>query len=151
MSSTFLNDEESESDQDEEETLVEEEVTPNGVPKINLPKSLLRCIMGTKLSPPKSNPFGTSKEILKLWKLAWGISSLNSITQRIATTYKVFTRGPWIITDHYLTVRKWHPNFKPYEAEEATTTVWVRFSEFHAEYYSEKATYIIQLSDWGRL
>ncbi|XP_028077874.1 uncharacterized protein LOC114279793 [Camellia sinensis] len=56
---------------------------------------------------------------------------------------KVFTGGPWVIMDHYLTVRCWEPNFKPSEAFETTTAVWVRFLELSIEYYQEKVLYAI--------
>ena len=55
----------------------------------------------------------------------------------------VFTNGPWIIMNHYLTVRKWEPNFKPSEAREVTTAVWLRLPELPIEYYEEKALFQI--------
>lgn len=42
---------------------------------------------------------------------------------------KVFTEGPWIIQNHYLTVRKWEPNFKAFEATKIKTTIWLRLPE----------------------
>lgn len=50
---------------------------------------------------------------------------------------KVFTGGPWVILDHYLTVRKWKADFKPSVAEDISTAVWVRF-KLPIEYYNEK-------------
>ncbi|KAK2969415.1 hypothetical protein RJ640_020358 [Escallonia rubra] len=46
--------------------------------------------------------------------------------------------GPWIILNHYLTVRKWEANFKPSEALETKTAVWLRLPELPIEYYDEK-------------
>ncbi|KAI8028181.1 hypothetical protein LOK49_LG02G03616 [Camellia lanceoleosa] len=43
--------------------------------------------------------------------------------------------GPWVIMDHYLTMRRWEPNFKPSEALETKTPIWVRFPELPIEYY----------------
>ncbi|KAI8026706.1 hypothetical protein LOK49_LG02G03142 [Camellia lanceoleosa] len=51
--------------------------------------------------------------------------------------------GPWVIMDHYLTVRKWTPDFKTSEAFETTTAVWVRFSELPIEYFHEQVLYVI--------
>lgn len=51
----------------------------------------------------------------------------------------VFTGGPWVITNHYLTVLKWEPNFKPSLAEEITMAVCLRFPELPTEYYDAKA------------
>ncbi|CAL5359909.1 unnamed protein product [Camellia sinensis] len=55
----------------------------------------------------------------------------------------VFTGGPWVIMDHYLTVRRWEPNFRPSEAFETTTAVWVRFPKLPIEYYQEKVLFAI--------
>ncbi|XP_028055105.1 uncharacterized protein LOC114259292 [Camellia sinensis] len=56
---------------------------------------------------------------------------------------KVFTGGPWIVIDHYVTIRKWQQDFKPDEAEEDTTAIWVRFPNLPIEYYNEKVLYHI--------
>ncbi|KAI9119259.1 hypothetical protein K1719_009934 [Acacia pycnantha] len=36
------------------------------------------------------------------------------------------TGGPWMLYDHYLTVKPWEANFKPDKAEIDTAAVWVR-------------------------
>ncbi|XP_028059208.1 uncharacterized protein LOC114262941 [Camellia sinensis] len=45
--------------------------------------------------------------------------------------------------DHYLTVRRWEPDFKPYEAGEVATALWVRFPQLPIEYYNEKVLFHI--------
>ncbi|KAL7181683.1 hypothetical protein ACSBR1_040559 [Camellia fascicularis] len=45
--------------------------------------------------------------------------------------------------DHYLTVRKWEPNFKPSEAFETTAAIRVRFPELPIEYYQDKVLFAI--------
>ncbi|KAI8025479.1 Uncharacterized protein LOK49_LG02G03808 [Camellia lanceoleosa] len=55
----------------------------------------------------------------------------------------VYSGGPWVIMDYYLTVRKWEPDFKASEAFETTTTVWVWFPELPIEYFQEKVFYTI--------
>lgn len=45
----------------------------------------------------------------------------------------VFTGGPWVIMNHYLTVRKWEPNFKLSEAMETNSVIWMRLPEFPIE------------------
>ncbi|KAA8520632.1 hypothetical protein F0562_014888 [Nyssa sinensis] len=50
----------------------------------------------------------------------------------------VFTGAPWVIMDHYLTVRRWQPNFQPSAAQVLETAVWVRLPELPIEYYDEK-------------
>ncbi|KAG5225528.1 receptor protein [Salix suchowensis] len=42
---------------------------------------------------------------------------------------------PWMVTDHYLTVRTWHPNFDPVEATIDKVAVWVRLPNLALEYY----------------
>lgn len=45
------------------------------------------------------------------------------------------TNGPWLIYDHYLTVREWRPNFRPEKEEINRVAVWVRLPELPVEYY----------------
>ncbi|XP_028105264.1 uncharacterized protein LOC114304299, partial [Camellia sinensis] len=56
---------------------------------------------------------------------------------------RVYTEGPWIIMDHYLTVRRWEHDFKPSEAGEVATALWVRFPQLPIEYYNEKVLFHI--------
>ncbi|XP_028115903.1 uncharacterized protein LOC114313692 [Camellia sinensis] len=55
----------------------------------------------------------------------------------------VYTGGPWIVLDHYLTVRIWQPNFKPAAAEEVKTALCIRFPQLLIEYYNEKVIFHI--------
>ncbi|KAL7201289.1 hypothetical protein ACSBR1_033069 [Camellia fascicularis] len=45
--------------------------------------------------------------------------------------------------DHYLTVRRWELDFKPSEAGEVATALWVRFPQLPIEYYNEKVLFHI--------
>ncbi|KAI8008512.1 hypothetical protein LOK49_LG07G02816 [Camellia lanceoleosa] len=56
---------------------------------------------------------------------------------------KVFTSSPWVALDHYVIVRRWQQDFKSNEAEEDTTTMWVRFPNLPIEYYNEKVLFHI--------
>lgn len=47
----------------------------------------------------------------------------------------VLTQGPWMIEDHYLTIRKWIPNFIPDEAPIKVLTAWVRIPNLSVEYF----------------
>ena len=51
--------------------------------------------------------------------------------------------GPWIIISHYLTVKKWVPNFKHSQATEVTTAVWLWLPELPIEYYEGQSLYHI--------
>ncbi|XP_061344093.1 uncharacterized protein LOC133290057 [Gastrolobium bilobum] len=44
------------------------------------------------------------------------------------------TVGPWVILDHYLTIRSWEPDFNPFQAVIARITAWVRLPGFPIEY-----------------
>ncbi|XP_028111147.1 uncharacterized protein LOC114309572 [Camellia sinensis] len=103
-----------------------------GFPTISLPKKLL-----AKIRKPWENAL-----IVRLLGKNIGY---NMLCSREDCT-KVFTEGPWVIMDHYLTVRRWEPNFKPSEAFETTTAVWVRFPELPIEYYQEKVLFAIAKS-----
>lgn len=39
----------------------------------------------------------------------------------------VLEEGPWVIFGHYLTVRRWRPDFRPSEAVIDSTAAWIRF------------------------
>lgn len=52
---------------------------------------------------------------------------------------KVYTGGPQIIQDHYLTVRKWHVEFKADMVTAINTAVWLRFPLLPIEFYDEES------------
>ncbi|KAJ7962002.1 Zinc ion binding nucleic acid binding protein [Quillaja saponaria] len=47
----------------------------------------------------------------------------------------VWKGSPWLILDHYLTLRHWEPNFDPFNTKEEKVTVWVRFPGIPIEYH----------------
>lgn len=50
---------------------------------------------------------------------------------------KVYTGGPWIIQDHYLTVQKWYNDFRADKAQAMKTAVWLHFPLLPVKYYDE--------------
>ncbi|KAL2945369.1 hypothetical protein RDABS01_006127 [Bienertia sinuspersici] len=50
----------------------------------------------------------------------------------------VLTGGPWMIDDHYLTIRKWVPNFIPDNEPIKVLTAWVRIPNLAVEYFDTK-------------
>ena len=48
------------------------------------------------------------------------------------------TKGPWLIFDNYLAVRKWQLDFNPYKASIDRIATWVRLSELAVEYYDKE-------------
>ena len=51
---------------------------------------------------------------------------------------KVLERGPWLIHQHYITLRQWTPDFKPSEATTTHLKVWVDLLELPMEYYDNE-------------
>ncbi|XP_028804721.1 uncharacterized protein LOC114759673 [Neltuma alba] len=45
--------------------------------------------------------------------------------------------GPWMIQDHYLTVKKWKRSFDPTSEATEEAIVWVRLTDFPLEAYEE--------------
>ena len=48
------------------------------------------------------------------------------------------TGGPWLLFDHYLTVRPWDPGFDPNNTEIEKTTFWVRILGIPMEFLDTK-------------
>ncbi|KAF7815130.1 uncharacterized protein G2W53_029099 [Senna tora] len=45
--------------------------------------------------------------------------------------------GPWVITDHYLLVQRWRPNFSLLNSEEPTKiAIWIRNTNLPLEFYN---------------
>uniref|UniRef100_A0A7N2KYR2 DUF4283 domain-containing protein n=1 Tax=Quercus lobata TaxID=97700 RepID=A0A7N2KYR2_QUELO len=59
---------------------------------------------------------------------------------------RVLKDGPWFVGGHYLSIRKWEPNFKPSTASVSSIVVWVRFPELPREYYE-----LLVLHDLGQV
>ena len=47
----------------------------------------------------------------------------------------VLKGGPWFIRGHYLSIRRWEPNFKASTANLSLVAIWVRLPELPIEYY----------------
>jgi hypothetical protein len=50
---------------------------------------------------------------------------------------KVMNGGPWMILDHYLTVRTWSPSFVSTTAKIDWTLVWARIPDLNVVFYDE--------------
>ncbi|KAA8549778.1 hypothetical protein F0562_001205 [Nyssa sinensis] len=55
-----------------------------------------------------------------------------------ANCARVVTGGPWVIMDHYLTVRRWEPKFQPALAQVLKTAMWIRLRGVPVEYYDKR-------------
>nr|POE84641.1 hypothetical protein CFP56_66224 [Quercus suber] len=47
---------------------------------------------------------------------------------------RVLREGPWFVGGHYLSVRKWEPNFKPATASVSLVAIWVQLPQLPIEY-----------------
>lgn len=56
---------------------------------------------------------------------------------------KVMEEGPWMLFDHYLSVRTWTHEFVSSTARIERTLVWIRFPNLNLVYYGESALKVI--------
>lgn len=48
-----------------------------------------------------------------------------------ATNYlKVLERGPWFVGEHYLSMRKWEPEFQAAKSKVSSLASWIRLPDF---------------------
>ncbi|KAL7253811.1 hypothetical protein ACSBR1_008201 [Camellia fascicularis] len=142
----------------EEEAEVDSETQRKGLnPIIKLPASLLKkvrepwknCLIVRLLGKNIGYNLFVNR-MRRLWNLQAGFEALDIgngffiVKFEVMEDYtKVFTGGPWVVMDRYVTVRKWQPDFKSDEAEADITAIWVRFPNLPIEYYDEKVLYHI--------
>jgi hypothetical protein len=90
------------------------------------------------------------KRLKTLWKIQTDLELVDlgndfflaKFANEVDKEYALYN-GPWMIADHYLTVRTWHPNFDPYEAKIDKVAVWVRLPDLAMEYYDNSVLWII--------
>nr|XP_023911415.1 uncharacterized protein LOC112023033 [Quercus suber]POF11677.1 uncharacterized protein CFP56_62253 [Quercus suber] len=58
---------------------------------------------------------------------------------------RVLRNGLWFVAGHYLSIRRWEPNFQPSSANMSAVAMWIRLPELPIEYYEESV-----LRDIGR-
>ncbi|KAI9123765.1 hypothetical protein K1719_005065 [Acacia pycnantha] len=51
---------------------------------------------------------------------------------------EALTGGPWVITDAYLNVARWHPDFNPKAAKIESVVAWVRLPDLPAPLFDKK-------------
>ncbi|KAI8024833.1 hypothetical protein LOK49_LG02G00256 [Camellia lanceoleosa] len=129
----------------------------SSIPRISLPKKLLQQIRKPWTNTLIVRLLGKSigyrllyNRVKTLWAIQEDFDAIDLGNNYFLFKFSsqddcnhVYTGGPWVIMDHYLTIRKWEPDFKVLEAFETTTAVWVRFPELPIEYFQEKVLYTI--------
>ena len=58
---------------------------------------------------------------------------------------RVLKNGPWFVSGHYLSIKRWEPNFKPSLANLSVVAIWIRLLKLPIEFYKESV-----LQDIGR-
>ncbi|CAL5402542.1 unnamed protein product [Camellia sinensis] len=140
---------------EKEDKEIEEE--RDGIPRVKLPATLLKkirkpwkkCLIVRLLEKTISYKLFMIK-MIKIWGLQADFEALDIGNGFFIAKFdlmddytKVFTEGPWIVMDHYVTMTKWQHDFKSNEAEEDTIAIWIRFPTLPIEYYNKKALFHI--------
>lgn len=82
-----------------------------------------------------------------LWKLRWELDILDSSHDFFLIIRfhlqedlnNVLFNGPWIIQDHYLIVKKWHPDFVSSLALVSSALAWIQLPGLSIVYYNDNA------------
>ena len=80
--------------------------------------------------------------VMSLWKLAGRLDCVylgkDYFLMRFGLVEdynNVLNGGPWFIREHFLSIRRWEPNFKPANASCSSVVVWIRLLKLPFEYY----------------
>lgn len=82
--------------------------------------------------------------IQKLWQLEYECELIDIDKGYLVARFyfqanylRVINGGPWMVLDHYLTISKWKPNFRPGANEIRSTLVWLRLPLLPLEMFVE--------------
>ncbi|XP_074265181.1 uncharacterized protein LOC141587605 [Silene latifolia] len=98
----------------------------------------------TKMFDKNIGYFTLLRQIKKKWALKGGLSLMDVGFSFYVARFTnkedyehVISQGPWMIGDHYLTIRKWVPNFVATDEPIRHLTTWIRIPCLSVEYYHE--------------
>ncbi|KAK4266118.1 hypothetical protein QN277_027087 [Acacia crassicarpa] len=98
---------------------------------------LLGKTIGYKLMLSILQPLWAKPGVISLINIGNGYFVVKFTNQE---DYKnALTGGPWMLFDHYLTVRPWEPQFHPLRDTIKKVVVWVRLPKVFLEYYDKEA------------
>ncbi|XVF28970.1 hypothetical protein REPUB_Repub15cG0079400 [Reevesia pubescens] len=139
--------EEKEVESDDDEDILHDD----GIPIVKIPASLKKSLRDPWRSTLIIKLLGKSitynvllHKVTQLWKLGgefelidlgYGFYAVKF--ERMDDRFRVLTEGPWKIMDHYLTVQRWRPLFRPSQATIGSTAVWVHLPELPLEFFNE--------------
>ncbi|MBA0566641.1 hypothetical protein Golob_011439 [Gossypium lobatum] len=104
-------------------------------------QALITELLGKTISFNSLLAFGWDFEFIEL---GYGFYAVKFEKQE--DRFKVMIEGRWKIMDHYLTVKKWKPNFHPETAVVWSTVIWIYCPGLPLEYFHESV-----LIDVGKL
>lgn len=98
---------------------------------------LLGRNIGYKALETRIQSLWAKKGVTKLINIGHGfyVVKLTNVEDYMNT----LTAGPWMIYDHYLTIRPWEPMFNLATASIDKVAVWVRLPRIFLEYYDKDA------------
>ncbi|KAK3417609.1 hypothetical protein EUGRSUZ_H03558 [Eucalyptus grandis] len=80
------------------------------------------------------------KKLLQIWSPKGELVRINLSNKFFIATfflpedyYFVVGERPWMIFDHYLAIRRWHPGFEPNEPTIDRVAIWVKFPNISIE------------------
>ncbi|GAU46480.1 hypothetical protein TSUD_402360, partial [Trifolium subterraneum] len=93
---------------------------------------------------------GMKNKLENIWKLMGGIELMDVGSAFYMVKFdgeedknKVINGGPWMIYDHYLTVRQWTPSFNASTAKIDKTMVWIRIPSLNLVFYDESVLWAL--------
>ena len=88
--------------------------------------------------------------LLSLWKPAGRLDCVDLGNGFFLTRFylredfeTVLKRGLWFISEHFLSIRLWMPNFRSAMANVSSIAIWIRLNELLIEYYNAKVLHQI--------
>ncbi|KAI9093564.1 hypothetical protein K1719_027013 [Acacia pycnantha] len=97
---------------------------------------LLGRSIGYKALLTRLQSMWAKKGVVRLIDIGHGFYVVKMINKQ--DYQNALTGGPWMIYDHYLTVRPWEPNFHLDRAKINKVAVWVRVSKVVLEFYDRE-------------
>ncbi|KAJ1406035.1 hypothetical protein SESBI_25487 [Sesbania bispinosa] len=80
------------------------------------------------------------QRLIKLWQPEGGMDMIDLENDYFLIQFSnlaYVSRGPWMILDHYLLIRKWHLKFFPSQNDFKWVAVWVRVPGLPIDYYDK--------------
>ncbi|PHU24593.1 hypothetical protein BC332_09700 [Capsicum chinense] len=84
-------------------------------------------------------------KLISLWQLDesfplidLGLDFYTVKLTHVESVSKILQNGPWFINGHYLSIKRWEPNFVPEKEKVTYSAVWVRLPQLPTEFYDSQ-------------